>query len=572
MILFKKIRWKNLLSTGNEFTEILLDKSKTTLIIGENGAGKSTFLDALSFALYGRAFRNINKPQLINTINNSGLMVEAEFRTDGSDWVVCRGVKPDVFEIYRDDKLVDQESSSRDYQAYLEQEVLKMSHKAFKQVVVLGSSDYVPFMALKTNDRREVIEDIIDIQIFTVMAAMLKRRTDKTKDDIRIVGNNLEQLKKSLTIHRDYQSSFEENHAQIVSDIRNDQEDKRSLVVKLSEEIEEHRTLNEQRSLRIADRSNVISSLDDMEKLWGALSSRQSSLKREVEFLRTNDVCPTCTQDIAADFKSDAMSKRSKEILKLIEGLDKVDNHVTSLRNQVGTMTDIANEIRSSQTAVQNLEREILFIERQVEDLERKIEDQENKSSTNTSKGLINDLSVAIRNEARVIEQLYEKNEVHEYATILLKDTGIKARLLKKYIPIINQLINKYLHAMNFFIQFELDENFNETIKSPYRDNFSYPSFSEGEKLRINLAILFTWRDIATMRNSMSTNLLIMDEIFDSSLDDSGVEDFLKILEELTGETNIFVISHKSQMFDKFRGAIRFKKQGNFSKIATDGA
>lgn len=572
MIHFKKIRWKNLLSTGNEFTEIILDRAKTTLVVGENGVGKSTLLDALSFALYGRAFRNINKPQLVNTINGSQMMTEVEFTVGGSEYLVRRGVKPDIFEIHRNGALMDQESSARDYQSTLEAEILKMNYKAFKQVVVLGSSDYTPFMALKADHRRQVIEDIIDIQIFTVMASMLSRRTNLIRDNIRVVENNLENLKNTLTIHRSYQSTFDENHQQVIKEYENEREQKLELADKLKADIAVEQQQNETRYDEIADMSSTVGMLEKLEAIDTGMTARLNSLKKEVNFLKTNETCPTCTQEIVEDFRSETIKKRSTEILEIVEGSKKIDDRIVSLRTQVKALTDTSNMIRASRNKIEELEREIRFLHRQCDEIERKIAEQGEKSQSHSNQELIEDVSLAIRNEASVILQLYKMNEVHEYATILLKDTGIKARLLKKYIPVINQLINKYLSQMNFFIQFELDENFVETIKSPYKDTFSYQSFSEGEKLRINLAILFTWREIAKMRNSMATNILIMDEIFDSSLDDGGVEDFLKIIEELTDGTNIFVISHKSQMFDKFRGAIRFKRQGNFSKIASEGA
>lgn len=568
MIFFKKIRWKNFLSTGNVFTEIDLAANKTTLIVGENGAGKSTLLDALFFALFGRPFRKINKPQLLNTITKRELVVEVEFRIGRNDYKIIRGMKPDVFEIYKDGNLISQNAKSKDYQTILENQILKLNHKTSSQTIVLGSASFVPFMQLPAQARREIIEDLLDLQIFTSMNLLLKgkisdntERINATNADMRVAQAQLELLKKHLDeVQINNDKLIEEKQSKIDSTvvlITNALDERKQLVKKI-EQIQDK--LREQESVR--------SKLEQLDRYEIQLEGKLTNAKRSIDFFNEHDNCPTCNQGIDHAFKDETVAAKAKQIEEIQQGLEKIkvknEKYVERLEefsrlNKEYYDTNL--EISQLRTRIENWKENITNWKNEIAYI------QTEKEQVNVSK--VEELEATIKELSDKFNELHEDKAVLAAAATVLKDGGIKAKIIKQYIPIINKFINKYLSAMDFFVNFELNEQFDETIKSRFRDEFSYASFSEGEKMRINLAILFTWRAVSKLRNSISTNLLIMDEVFDSSLDSNGTEEFLKILQNLTADTNTFIISHKTdQLYDRFEKVIKFEKHKNFSKIA----
>ena len=567
-IVFESVRYKNILSTGNTFTEVQLNRSKSTLIIGDNGAGKSTMLDALTFALYGKPFRNIKKNQLVNSVNGKGLEVEARFSIGGNKYLIIRGIKKNKFEIYKNGEMLNQDASIRDYQAYLEDTILKLNYKSFGQVVVLGSSTFVPFMQLKAGERREVIEDLLDIQIFTVMNTLLKEKLNDNKADISEIKHNIELLNSKI--------SSSKTHNESIRQLREGEVDK------LKEKLREQITIveTEQKAVDvlieevgelngdIQDKADTKKSLQELKDLDRELSNKHKSLSKEVAFYQDHDNCPTCKQGIEHDFKEDTISQHNaktaeiesarKELVSkglVIEGrLEEIDGTESVISEKNLQMGERRMASKIAMNSCRAIKEELVGAE---------------KEATEVDNEEISRLQDELKGNHSEQTTLFDQKETLGVVSSMLKDGGIKTRIIKQYVPVMNKLINKYLSAMDFFVQFELDENFNETIRSRFRDVFSYASFSEGEKLRIDLALLFTWRSVAKLRNSVSTNLLIMDEIMDSSLDTSGTEEFLKIIQDLTADSNIFIISHKGdQLFDKFHSVIRFEKVKNFSRIA----
>lgn len=568
MILFKTLRWKNFLSTGNTFTEISLNTHNHTLIVGENGAGKSTILDALSFALFGKPFRKVNKGQLVNSINNKQLLVECEFVIGSNSYLVRRGIKPSVFEIFQEGILINLDAASNDYQELLDKQILKINHKTFSQIIILGSASFTPFMQLPAAARREVIEDLLDIQIFTTMNTLLKERATKNKSDI---------------IEADYQVSLKENTIEIeqqhLADLKKDNashvEQKNVQISNYNQKIKdtEQKTtilLQEVSLLQdsISDYAKIKSRQQKVETLFRQIELRADKLMKETEFFSTNSDCPTCRQDIA-DVHRDTIVTAAKTALeeiaqgksKLTEEQNKINERLTSIASVMDDIATKQNNINANQVQVQTWEQFIGSIKQEMEQLTTVGEFSVNKDRL---KQLKKDLEEFQSQRKTLIDQ----RALIEIASILLKDGGIKTKIIKQYVPIINKLINKYLAAMDFFVNFELNENFEETIKSRFRDDFSYASFSEGEKARIDLALLFTWRSIARLRNSVNTNLLILDEVFDGSLDSQGNDELLKIIQTLTEGSNVFIISHKTDAYlDKFERVLKFEKVKSFSRL-----
>ena len=571
MIVFKKIRWRNFLSTGNNFIEIDFQRSKTTLIAGENGAGKSTVLDALCFGLFGKTFRRINLPQLVNSINERDMVVEIEFTVGRKEFLIRRGLLPRLFEIYIDGQLLNQDSKSRDYQKHLEGSILKLNYKSFTQVVILGSSTFVPFMQLTAADRRAIIEDLLDIQIFSTMNVLLKQRIFDLKDDMQAVDYKIELAKEKIGMHRTYIKKIKEKSQENIDKKKAEVKEASGQVKTIQGEIDE---LQEQIGTllsEIKDKETAEDKLEYWEDLEKKINRNRHRTKEEVKFFEETDNCPTCKQPIDEDFKSNTLDEKAEKIAEFEKALSDIASEVQTTEERLSTITAVLHDIRSQETDVSEKNTSISAITQYVSKVQDEITEllgEENITEAEKLKlqSLREDLSALKKRRHGLIDDRH----YYEVAYNLLRDSGIKAKIVKHYLPVMNKLINKHLAAMDFFVQFALDENFKEQIKSRHRDDFSYGSFSEGEKLRIDLALLFTWREIARMKNSANTNLLILDEVFDSSLDSAGTEEFLKLLHSLVGKTNVFVITHKADILtDKFDAQIRFEKKKSFSRIAT---
>jgi len=569
MITFKKCRWKNFLSTGNSFTEIDLNRSTNTLIIGQNGAGKSTILDALTFGLFGKPFRKINKPQLMNSINNSNCVVEIEFSIGKKEYKVVRGIKPNVFEIYCNNVLVNQDAKAKDYQEHLEKFILKWNMKAFTQIVVLGSASFVPFMQLTPSDRRTIIEDLLDIEIFSSMNNIVKTKISSIKDtqkdyeyQIKLISEKIELQKQNLEEHRkNFESEIQKKKEEGIKN--------QDFIEKATKDIELIQKHIEQLQNKISDEKAVHSKSTKIITLQSKLSDNTKKLNKEIEFFQNNDDCPTCHQIITEDTKTSHITNKKEKIQEIDIASKKLSDELDKLYSRLDQIEKMQKHINEHNSEVVKLNTQILSANKYNTKLIQEIKSLEQntlfKENDNEKLKTLNDELKVVETNAN---ELSVQKQYHEFAATLLKDTGIKTKIIKQYLPIMNKLINKYLTAMDFFVNFNLNENFEETIKSRHRDVFSYASFSEGEKMRIDLALLFTWRQIAKLKNSTNTNLLILDEVFDSSLDGVGTEEFMKLLNTLDNNTNVFVISHKGdQLFDKFRSVIRFEKKNNFSQV-----
>ncbi len=559
------MRWKNFLSTGNNFTEIQLDRNPTTLIIGENGAGKSTILDALCFGLFGKPFRNINKNQLLNTVNASSAMVEVEFRIGSKEVKVRRGIKPNVFEIFINGKMYNQDANARDYQKYLEQQILKLNYRSFTQVVILGSSTFVPFMQLKARHRREVVNEILDIQIFSIMNLLMRERIKQTTADLRENEYQHELADEKITMQEKYIEDTKKNKKKLITEKTNLIAGNEEEVFKQEAENKILKVTNETYLNQITDTDKVKEQYSKMKDIRSTLIEKKTTNSKMLKFFEDNDNCPTCEQPL--NNSEEMISAKQKEIDKFAKALDELQDVLSKSKNRQTEISGILEKIRANEVKAAQSSSSIRELEKFNATLTSEIEALQSgtvtKEEENKLKKLKKDFSFFDKEKTKLKEEL----TYSEAARNMLQDTGIKTKVIKKYLPIMNKLINTYLNSMEFYVNFTLDENFNETIKSRYRDDFTYASFSEGEKMRIDLALLFTWRAVAKMKNSTNTNLLILDEIFDSSLDGTGTDEFLKILNTL-GDENVFVISHKQDaLADKFRSTIRFEKVKNFSHV-----
>ena len=570
MILFEKIRWKNLLSTGNAFTEVSFTKSTNTLIVGHNGAGKSTILDALCFGLFGKPFRKINKPQLLNSINGQNCVIEIEFKIGKKEYKVIRGIKPNVFEIYCDGVLVNQDAKAKDYQEHLEKFILKLNYKSFTQVVILGSASFVPFMQLSPGDRRGIIEDLLDIQIFSSMNSVVKDKLSEIKDEASKVKYAISLTEEKIELQN---QNIEENKKHNEAEIQK----KRDELVENQEHLDKlnrdivliQKHINVLQS-KIADSDSLEKKNKKLFQLEAKVESNIKKVKKDIEFYEQNDNCPTCRQSIDGEFKKLQVNERKDKINTQQKGLEEITAEIDKLNTRLTEIGDVVKHINSHSNEIVKHTSTISAITSYMAKLNKEIGELTTRKDNMAE---VNAKLLALKSELFDLNQVAEKLSVdkhyYDYAATLLKDTGIKTRIIKQYLPIMNKLINKYLTAMDFFVNFNIDENFNETIKSRHRDEFSYANFSEGEKMRIDLALLFTWRQIAKLKNSTNTNLLILDEVFDSSLDITGTEEFMKLINEIGTDTNVFVISHKGdQLFDKFRSVIKFEKHNNFSRIS----
>ena len=569
MINFKKLRFKNFLSTGNNFTEINFDETPTTLVVGHNGAGKSTMLDALSFGLFGKPHRKISKGQLVNTINGKGTIVEVEFEIGKQKYKVVRGIKPNKFEIWVNGNMINQDSHAKEYQSMLEKNIIKLNHKSFHQIVVLGSSSFVPFMQLAGGSRREVIEDLLDINMFSKMNGLLKEKQSLLKESIQTNGHSLNLVDTKINAQKKYLRDLSEITAY-------QKNEKLANIKTLQGDIRDLNEANAKVSIDVAE-SKVVTTeivsnqkkLQELNEFAAGFRTQQKDVVKQAKFFEENDKCPTCDQEIDRKLKEYHLNKCKTKATTISNALDMHKVRSDSLNEVIEGLNRQQDHIRSWQSKVDANNQEIMQINRQIDNLNDEISRIDNES------GDLSEANSALEELREKKEELqetkYKYAEQHSYNQVyaeLLKDTGIKTKIIKQYLPVINQLTNKYLQILDFFVHFDLDESFQETIRSRHRDAFSYDSFSEGEKQRIDLSLLFTWRQIAKMKNSVATNLLILDETFDSSLDEEGIENLMKIISTLGEDTNVFVISHKSELEDaQFHRKIEFVKEKNFSKI-----
>lgn len=569
MIKFKTIKWSNFLSTGAQPTVVLFDKSPSTVIIGENGAGKSTILDALCFVLFNKPFRNINKPQLINSINGKNMLVEVEFSIGTKEYRIVRGVKPTVFEIYLNGEVLNQDAAARDYQKYLEDQVLKLNYKSFTQIVILGSASFTPFMQLPAAHRREVIEDLLDIKIFSTMNTVLKEKASAVRSKIVEIDNKIEVTKTKVKLQQDYIKTLETDKQKKVDDV---QERISNTNAEVSQLLDYVRLTNDEITgleSQIPDAAEKRRKRQEMGSLISKLTDRIKTQEESLRFYNEHDVCPTCSQELDSDTKAAATSKLHHKIDEIQEASTSLSTQLNDIETRINEIAAIEEQISERKSAIIALNSRIISGQQYIQRLNAEINTTgETTSNIDTEKASLKALAKDVLHESSLKGKLVEDKHYIDIAALLLKDTGIKTKIIKQYLPVINKLVNKYLQAMDLYITFELDEAFNEKIKSRHRDEFSYASFSEGEKQRIDLALLFAWRTIAKMKNSTSTNLLMLDEVFDSSLDVNGTDFVMTLLNTLGEDSNVFVISHKDALFDKFKSVIKFEKHNNFSRIA----
>ena len=545
-----------------------MDRSPTTLIIGENGAGKSTILDALCFGLFNKPFRSISKSQLINSVNGGGTIVEVEFIVGGKEVRVVRGIKPNKFEVYVNDNMINQDANARDYQKHLEQQILGLNYRSFTQVVILGSSTFVPFMQLSTKARREVVEDILDIKVFSLMNFLLKNKNKELNEEIRNVEYQYDLTNEKISLQEKFIEDVINNKSTIIAENRQKIYDNNFTINARNDDILSHETTKQNLSFDAEEQTKIEQKIKKLTQTEAALKNRKSEHDRQIQFFQTNDECPTCEQPITESTKQEKIESSSTKIGEIENGIRDLQGMEREEKDRLDTILSDLEKIRSADVEIAKIRASITEMEKFNAKLQKDVETYESGSVSEEDKTKLAELKGTIK---YIDEQKSKLNEDRFYIDIaknLLQDSGIKTKIVKQYLPIMNKLVNTYLSSMDFFVNFNIDENFQETIKSRFRDEFSYASFSEGEKMRIDLALLFTWRAVAKMKNSTNTNLLILDEIFDSSLDGTGTDDFLKILNTFSDQ-NVFVISHKQDMlFDKFRSIVKFKKEKNFSKVA----
>lgn len=565
---FKKVRYKNLLSSGNAYTEILLDKSKTTLISGSNGSGKSTLLDAITFALYGKAFRKINKPQLINTINQKDLVVEIDFNIGVNRYMIRRGLKPNFFEIYLNDELINQDAAVRDYQQYLEQNILKLNYKSFTQIVVLGSATYVPFMELPAHARREIIEDLLDIQVFSTMNILLKDKMSNNKESITENSYQKDLIETRIDSAKEHNESIRQMKEKEVDKIKEKMKEHLDTIENEKQAILQIEDNIENLIKTIDDKSTVKDKKDKAKSLSLDLKSALRNHTKELSFYHDNDNCPTCKQGIDHDFKTNIITEKDKKVIEIQAGLQDLELKIGEYETRLEEISNVEDEIKNWNLTIGDHRATIKVAKNALVQYKNELTTaEEDVEAVDTSKLVEYYDQLKVINDRQT--ELFGEKEVMSVVAAMLKDGGIKAKIIKQYVPVMNKLINKYLGAFDLFVDFQLDESFNEVIKSRFRDTFSYASFSEGEKLRITLSIMLAWRSVAKLRNSVSTNLLILDETLDGALDGTGIEMLIDTLHNLNADDNIFVISHRGHQFgDKFMSHIKFEKVKNFSELA----
>ena len=570
MITFQKIRWKNFLSTGDQFSEIDFQKNATNLIVGTNGTGKSTVLDALTFSLFNKPFRKINKSQLINATNEKDCCVEVEFDISGRQYIVRRSIKPNLFEIEVDGQKMHKQADDRATQKILEENILKVNYKSFTQIVILGSSAFVPFMQLSGTNRREVIEDLLDIRIFSAMNVIIRDKIRKQKDNIKVLDLSRENIKDKLDMQKKFIEELENRGKQNI-------QGKKDKIVTLLDEQDEYSSDNQGLETQVVDLTEeqekvtgANKKLRKLNKFKGQLSQKVSTITKEHKFFTDNVTCPTCTQEIEESFRLNRISDAQTKAKELQSGYQELEKAIKNEEEREHLFTKLSKEITKLNNGISQNNTRISGCQRQIRDLESEVQKLTTQlADRNTEDEKLKEFNQSLQNIFKEIADKKEEIIYHDFAYSLLKDDGVKTKIIKKYLPLINQQVNRYLQMMDFYINFKLNEEFSETIESPIHENFSYSSFSEGEKMRIDLALLFTWREVARVKNSVNTNLLIMDEVFDSSLDGMGTEEFLKIIRFVIKDANVFVISHKVDLHDKFNSVIRFEKVKGFSRVVS---
>ncbi len=570
MIIFKEVRYKNLLSSGNKFTTIKLNDAQSTLILGENGAGKSTLLDALCYALYGRGFRNLKRDLLINSINTKELVVELDFSIGNKDYKLIRGAKPNKFEIWCNDILLNQDASVRDYQEHLENNILKMSYRSFTQVAILGSANFTPFMQLRAKDRRKLVEDLLDITIFTTMMQLLRKRKSNHALDVKENQHEIAILEERISGLNSQIDALRENRDEKILKFETTINQTQTNIDKLLGEVDEKTKNVVEKTRLITDKNTTEDRLKQTTDLESQLERARKKAIADIKFYEDNDNCPTCKQDLTGEHKEKCIQEKNQKVAEIKEAVSTLDSQIGELHDRIQTINTVQSEIDEIQREIGLSQTEIVSNQKYISKLQKEIEslEEEQEGNSDAHEQVLkaeDDLHTLTKKK----QHLADNGHYLEIATLLLRDQGVKEKIIKQYVPIMNKLINKFLAQLEFYVGFELDEAFEETIKSRFRDVFKYENFSQGEKMRIDLALLFTWRAVARMKNSVNTNLLILDEVFDSSLDASGTDEFMKMLNTLTEKTNAFIISHKGDiLYDKFEHVIRFEKYKNFSRIA----